>query len=240
MKTHNHIVVYSGGMDSFTLLQYVMQKQMHKQRSAADMAQEQHKLYALSFNYGQRHRKELEYAIKVCLSLSIHHKIITLSALHDVAKGSALTDAHMAMPEGHYAEESMRQTVVPGRNTVMLAMALAYAEGLSPVDEATIYYGAHSGDHHIYPDCRPEFIAAMMTAIRQGSGGRVGLRAPFMGIDKIAVLRAGLELVPAAAYADTWTCYAGGEVPCGKCGSCDERREAFALCGVADPALCQK
>lgn len=232
MSTLNHIVIYSGGMDSFTLLNWV--RAVIDQR--ADMGRSKHTLTALSFNYQQRHKKELRYAARVCSNLGIPHNIIPLEILRNFGHGSALTSDAVNVPHGHYAADNMKTTVVPGRNTVMLSLALAYAEGmLLPGEEAVIYYGAHSGDHTIYPDCRPEFITAMMQTIRAASGGRVGMRAPFMDIDKGGILRRGLGL--GLDYTDTWSCYEGGDEPCGKCGACVERCEAFASNNVADPAL---
>lgn len=236
----NHVVIYSGGMDSFTLLHWIRDICLHKMLWAAEIST--HTLHALSFDYKQRHRVELKYAERVTKGLGIRHTMLDLSLLHGVARGSALTD-NIPVPHGHYAAENMKLTVVPGRNTVMLAMALAYAEGLSPRDSACIYYGAHAGDHTIYPDCRPEFIASMMRTISAASNGRVVLRAPFMDIDKAAILRRGLSMN--LDYTDTWSCYEGGRtalglwtpLPCGRCGACVERAEAFAINHTADPAL---
>lgn len=222
-------------MDSFTLLQTIIRK--HPVHHADHGVK--YKVTALSFNYNQRHRKELEYAAEVCADIGIDHNILNLHALGAVAQGSALTDSKVEVPHGHYAEESMRQTVVPGRNTVMLAMGLAFAEGKfkDPSDRAVLYYGAHSGDHHIYPDCRPEFVTAMGETIRLASDHRVVLQAPFLMGNKISILKEGLSMgLSIRAYAKTWTCYVGGDKPCGTCGSCDERREAFAAVGVDDPA----
>ena len=228
----HHVVIYSGGMDSFTLLNWVRLEVMR----GGEQEQVQ-RLCALSFNYGQRHKKELRYAARVTAKLHIPHRLIDLGVLSTLARGSALTD-DVPVPHGHYAAENMKTTVVPGRNMTMLALAAAYAEGLlvEEHDEATVYYGAHSGDHTIYPDCRPEFIMPMMHAMRASSGGRVGMRAPFMDIDKTAILRRGLAL--GLDYSDTWSCYEGGERPCGKCGACQERAEAFALNNSIDYWQC--
>lgn len=248
-KTINHIVIYSGGMDSFTLLHWVKQKVERLNAAEAelwsrlsdeqkdDVTREEHCIIALSFDYRQRHAKELTRAITTTYRLGIAHKILDLGVLKSVAKGSALTD-DIAVPHGHYAAESMKQTVVPGRNTVMLALTLAYAEGLDPRAEAVIYYGAHAGDHHIYPDCRPEFIRAMIDTIYEASDGRVQLAAPFTHFTKSSILGWGLTngLVE-IDYARTWSCYEGGEHPCGKCGACVERAEAFADNGAIDPLV---
>ena len=227
----NHIVIYSGGMDSFTLLNWV--RKTITERTHHSGATET--ITALSFNYGQRHKKELRYAARVCADLKIPHKLIHLDVLHTLARGSALT-GDLPVPHGHYASDNMKQTVVPGRNMVMLSLAAAYAEaGLGPDDLAVIYYGAHAGDHTIYPDCRPAFIQPMMQAVAASSDKRISLRAPFMDIDKTGILRCGLAM--GLNYADSWSCYEGGDKPCGKCGACQERAESFALNGITDPAL---
>lgn len=228
-----HTIIYSGGMDSYTLLHYVLK----------DRVEKGDEVYALSFDYGQRHSKELACAKQECLALDIPHTLINLTSITKHLQGSALTDPSVPLPEGHYAEESMRLTVVPGRNTMMLSIALAFTEAKVMVKEretdrrggAYIYYGAHSGDHHIYPDCRPEFINQMRLAMRTAADGRILLQVPFMDINKTGILEIGLRL--GLDYSNTWTCYAGGEKPCGKCGSCTERAEAFSLMGVVDPTL---
>jgi 7-cyano-7-deazaguanine synthase len=214
-------------MDSTTLLHYML----------AGAPNELDKpVYALSFNYGQRHKRELECAIKECAKLSIPHQIIDLAVLQPLLRGSALTDqAAVPMPEGVYDGENMRKTVVPGRNTLMLSIAMAFAEGLvlSQGGAACVYYGAHSGDHHIYPDCRPEYIHAMAATFSRATGGKVDLFVPFMYVNKTDILKQGLEL--GVDYSNTWTCYKGGQEACGVCGSCDERLESFHLNGVEDP-----
>lgn len=237
MRYFNHIVVFSGGMDSFTLLHKVMKENANPYQTPEQAALLTHKLRAISFDYGQRHRTEVLFAREICLRMNIPHEIIPLDVLKTLAKGSALTD-DIAVPHGHYAAEQMRKTVVPGRNTVMLALALAYAEGLDPEADAMIYYGAHAGDHHIYPDCRPEFVEAMGDAIEHASDCRVQMMAPFMNMTKAQILTKGLALgIPLADYGQTRTCYEGGELACGLCGSCSERLESFELNGVVDPVV---
>jgi 7-cyano-7-deazaguanine synthase len=214
-------------MDSTTLLHYMLSEAPNDQDNP---------VYALSFNYGQRHKRELECAVKECAKLTIPHQIIDLAVLQPLLRGSALTDqAAVPMPEGVYDGENMRKTVVPGRNTLMLSIAMAFAEGLvlSQGGMASVYYGAHSGDHHIYPDCRPEYINAMQRSFCLATDGNVNLAVPFMGIDKTGILKAGLTL--GVDYSNTWTCYKGGEQACGVCGSCDERLSSFHDNGVEDP-----
>lgn len=215
----NAVVVFSGGMDSTTLLYRVLD--------------EGYTVHAVSFDYGQRHTRELDAARTITALLDVKHSVIDLSALHPFL-ASALTDATRPVPHGHYAEENMRQTVVPNRNAIMLAIAwgMATAEGAEIV--AT---GVHAGDHFIYPDCRPEFIAALQYAFRLGTTGHADptlrLYTPYLNQTKIEIAQDGTRLgVP---YDLTWTCYEGGEVHCGVCGSCQERREGFRLAGVPDP-----
>lgn len=233
MPTRHHFVILSGGMDSFTLLHTV--RLVIIPRLSQTYPESNNVLRAVSFNYGQRHLRELRSAARICADHLIPHKIIDLRVLRDLSPYSALTGAE-PVPHGHYAAENMKKTVVAGRNMTMLSLAAAYAESsLLEDDTATVYYGAHSGDHTIYPDCRPTFILPMMQAVSASSNGRVSMRAPFMDTDKIGILRRGLSF--GLNYADTWSCYEGGEKPCGKCGACVERAEAFAANNVADPAL---
>jgi 7-cyano-7-deazaguanine synthase len=228
------VIIYSGGMDSYTLLHSIHQTWKGLYHP------DQMEFHALSFNYGQRHDRELICAKKECIALGIKHTVIHLP-IADMLKGSALTDK-IDMPEGKYDDENMRLTVVPGRNTLMLAMALAYAEGLvlahdqkhmSKQASAHIYYGAHAGDHYIYPDCRPDYIESMAQTIRLASNTRVALFAPYQQSDKGDILAEGISL--GLDYANTWTCYKGGQEACGVCGSCDERLEAFVTNNMRDP-----
>lgn len=207
------VAIYSGGMDSFTMVG-LYRSRIHT---------------CLSFNYGQRHKKELAYAAMVCAGWDIPHHIVELQCLQSLVPNSALT-GDTPMPEGHYAEESMKQTVVPNRNMIMLSMAAAYA--MSHKLKA-VYFGAHSGDHTIYPDCRPEFVSALDEAVRLADWHPLSIRAPFIGLDKGDIVKAGLDLD--LDYSLSWTCYKGGELACGVCGSCQERLEAFNENGVEDP-----
>lgn len=226
-----HLVIYSGGMDSFTLLHMIHSKI------------ESRSMRAISFDYGQRHRRELEYAQAETKRLGIAHEIIDLRPLTPFLQGSALTSPDIDVPEGHYAEESMKKTVVPGRNTLMLSAAMAYAEslllrGIASDGYVNIHYGAHAGDHAIYPDCRPAFVNAMQSVFEAATEGKVRLYAPLLELDKADILRSGQMVgLKAEDYARTWTCYKGGAHACGKCGSCDERAEAFAAMNWVDPAM---
>jgi 7-cyano-7-deazaguanine synthase len=223
MKTR-YVVVLSGGMDSTTLLSYVLANYAEDDKSIVD---------AISFNYGQRHLLELSRAIHTAKILGIQHRVIPLTFLSDLAPKSSLTSS-LSVPEGHYADETMKQTVVPGRNTLFLAAALSFTEGqLADDEEAIIFYGAHAGDHQIYPDCRPSYVVSMDEAIKQASNDRVSLEAPFIYDDKAEIIRTGMLL--GVDYSNTLTCYNGSRPACGRCGSCVERLLAFDEVGIEDP-----
>ena len=213
--TEKVVVVYSGGMDSFTVLHNAI-KQGYQP-------------LALSFNYGQRHSKELDYAANVCKSLNITHKVVDITAINQLLAGSALTD-DIDVPEGHYEEPSMQQTVVPNRNMILLSLAVGYAvsNGCTKV-----FYGAHSGDHAIYPDCRPEFVEKMNAVCEIANYEAVSIETPYLKVSKTDILTDGLQM--GLDYAQTWTCYNGRERACGKCGACQERLEAFRDNGATDP-----
>lgn len=209
------VVIISGGMDSVTLLYYM--KNLLK-----------YETYALTFDYGQRHRKEIESAVYNCNMLGIEHKVVDVSGVSQLLQGSALT-SDIAVPEGHYAEESMKLTIVPNRNMIMLSMAIGYAVS---IEADSVAYAAHSGDHAIYPDCRPEFVDAMNTVASVANYHQVKVQTPFIGMSKgdIAVIGKNLG-VP---FEHTWTCYKGEDKPCKKCGACVERIEAMVYAGVND------
>ncbi|QDP02949.1 7-cyano-7-deazaguanine synthase QueC [Thalassotalea sp. PS06] len=213
--TEKVVVIYSGGMDSFTVLN----------RAVRDNKE----VYALSFDYGQRHVKELEYAANVCKELGIEHKVIDITSINQLLAGSSLTD-EIDIPEGHYAEESMKSTVVPNRNMILLSLAVGYAVSKGA---GQVYYGAHSGDHAIYPDCRPEFVMKMNDVCKIANYEPVEIYSPYLTVSKIDILTDGLEM--GLDYSKTWTCYNGREKACGKCGACQERLEAFAKNNATDP-----
>ncbi|MBE0367473.1 7-cyano-7-deazaguanine synthase QueC [Pseudoalteromonas aurantia] len=209
------VVIYSGGMDSYTVLNKAV-------RSG-------HEVYALSFNYGQRHVKELEVAAEVCEQLNIAHKIVDISAINQLIGGSSLTD-DIEVPEGHYEEESMKSTIVPNRNMILLSLAVGYAVSIKA---SKVFYGAHSGDHAIYPDCRPEFVKKMDDVCRIANYDAVEIVSPYLNNTKIDILTDGLKM--GLDYSHTWTCYNGRKHACGKCGACQERLEAFSLNNAQDP-----
>jgi 7-cyano-7-deazaguanine synthase len=209
------VLILSGGMDSATLLY--------------DLKIQGYRVHALSFDYGQKHRRELACARTLASLTGTPHKVLDLRALHDVA-ASALTREDLAIPGGYYQEESMKQTVVPNRNMALLSLAVSWAITLGA---QYVAYGAHSGDHTIYPDCRPAFIESMRKAIALCDWNPPELIVPYMNLSKQQILEKGHALgVP---YRHTWTCYQGGEKACGTCGSCTERLEAFERAGLVDP-----
>ena len=210
------LVLFSGGLDS-TVLATQMKKDAEETR-------------LLSTDYGQRHAKELEHSQRVAMHLELPHEILKLPQLGTILGGSSLTDKSLILPEGHYAEESMKSTVVPNRNMILLALAGGHALSLG---FDTIAYAAHAGDHTIYPDCRPEFADAMDTALSLADWNTLSLHRPFVDMTKSDLVSLGTELD--APLHLTWSCYAGNEIHCGKCGTCVERKEAFALAKIPDP-----
>ena len=209
------VVIFSGGMDSFTVLN----------RALKDGKE----VYALTFDYGQKHVKEIACASKVCQQLGVAHKVIDISAINQLLAGSSLTD-DIEIPEGHYEAESMKSTVVPNRNMILLSLAVGYAVS---VKASQVYYGAHSGDHAIYPDCRPEFVMKMNDVCKIANYEAVEIFSPYLTNTKSDILTDGLKM--GLSYEDTWTCYNGREKACGKCGACQERLEAFSDNHVTDP-----
>ena len=212
------VVLFSGGLDSTALL--------------ARAIKEFDLVHALSFDYGQRHGgAELRAAEDVARILAPHEwRLVNIPGVRDLLKGSSQTDDSVPVPLGHYAEESMKATVVPNRNMMMLAIATAYAISLRA---DAVGYAAHHGDHAIYPDCRPEFVNALGGAIGLADWHHVDLWAPFINKSKAEIVVEGMAHW--APLAMTWSCYSGGSVQCGRCGTCVERREAFAVAGLDDP-----
>ncbi|MEP0356539.1 MAG: 7-cyano-7-deazaguanine synthase QueC [Paraglaciecola sp.] len=210
------VVIFSGGMDSFTVLNLAVKQGFQ--------------VFALSFDYGQKHKKELKYAAKACAGLGVHHKVVDISAINQLIGGSSLTSDSIDVAEGHYEEDSMKTTVVPNRNMILLSMAVGYAVS---INANKVFYGAHSGDHAIYPDCRPEFVHKMNDVCAIANYEAVEIVTPYLDVSKTAILTAGLEMN--LDYNLTWTCYNGREKACGKCGACQERLEAFTENGVTDP-----
>ena len=210
------VLIVSGGMDSITMLYE------YKERIAL----------GISFDYGSNHNaREIPFAAMHCERLGIKHIVINLGFMHQYFKSSLLEGAE-AIPEGNYDDENMKSTVVPFRNGIMLSIAAGVAEsnGLKYVMMAN-----HGGDHTIYPDCRPEFVSAMSEATRLGTYPGIEVLAPYTGITKSDIARHGKAL--GIDYAETWSCYKGGEHHCGKCGTCRERIEALAAAGIEDQTV---
>ncbi|RKN03363.1 7-cyano-7-deazaguanine synthase QueC [Streptomyces radicis] len=216
------VVIASGGLDSTTV--------------AFLLASQGVQVSLLSVDYGQRHRKELDCARRIAGHLGAWHEVVDLTGLGRLLAGSALTDVAVKVPDGHYTAASMRATVVPNRNAILLSIAAGTAIA---VGADAVAFGAHAGDHAIYPDCRPEFFEQFAAAIRTGNAGFLPdgfqLLAPFLTVSKADIVEAAAKLgVP---FELTWSCYRGDAVHCGTCGTCVERREAFTVAGVADPTV---
>ena len=215
------IVLFSGGLDSTVLLWSLRPN-----------------VKAISFNYDQRHVKEVDIATRICKTANIEHVVVDLTgcstgpfySVAELIKAGSQT-GNEPVPEGHYAEESMKATVVPNRNMIMISIAVGWAVSTG---SSEVYWAAHAGDHAIYPDCRPEFLSAMEKAVREGNAWTpVHLLAPFIRSIKAEIVEIGAGL--RAPLDQTWSCYKGGILHCGVCGTCVERKEAFQLAGVVDP-----
>lgn len=217
------VAIVSGGMDSITLAHFA-KKAGHDE------------VHGLGFNYGQRHAKELEFATK-CSALT-SYRIVNLAPLNSLLSASVLTDHSREVPDGHYAADNMKQTVVPNRNMIMLSIAAGYAV---TIGANSVWTGVHGGDHFIYPDCRASFIGLASEAIYYGNEGfnewhpQGPIIAPFVDMGKHDIAALGNEL--GVDYSQTWSCYKGGWHHCGRCGTCVERKEAFRLAKVVDPTV---
>lgn len=217
MSYHTTVALLSGGLDSTVLI--------------AHLLADGHEVHAVSADYGQRHRKELDAARKVADFYSIRHDVVDLTAVGRLLTGSALTDGP-DVPHGHYAADNMRLTVVPNRNMIFLSVAAGIASARGAQGVAT---AVHAGDHAVYPDCRPEFIDALKLAAMYATEGfgDVTIEAPFVRKTKTDIAAIGGNLH--APMDLTWSCYQGGDLHCGRCGTCVERWEAFHDAGVTDP-----
>jgi 7-cyano-7-deazaguanine synthase len=215
MKT---LVLLSGGMDSVTALHW---------------ARSEHEVVgAVSFDYGAKHNhREIPLAAWHCGETGVHHDVIELDFVNRLF-ASDLLKSGGEVPEGHYADENMKKTVVPFRNGIMLAIACGIAESRGAEG---LVIAAHAGDHTIYPDCREPFMQGMAAAMREGTYARIELLRPFIHLDKAGIAKLGVSL--GVDYGKTWSCYKGGELHCGKCGTCVERIEAFQLAGIEDPTV---
>lgn len=211
------IVVFSGGFDSTVLLNGCIRQG--------------HDVRALSVDYGQRHKRELHIATTRCFKLGIEHRIADLSGLTSLLGGSSQTDPSIPVPHGHYAEESMKKTVVPNRNMLLLAVAGAWAVS---VKADGIAYAAHAGDHAIYPDCREEFVKPMEEAFAHCDWHAVKLWRPYLKWTKADIVAEGARQGIGEAMFQSYSCYEGTPIQCGVCGTCVERRMAFIAAGMDD------
>ena len=215
MKT---VVLVSGGMDSITALY--------------EAARAHEVVAGLSFDYGSKHNhKEIPFAQWHCQKLGVPHRTIRLDFVGELFK-SDLLQSGGAIPDGHYEEQSMKRTVVPFRNGIMLSIAGGYAESIGA---SALVIAAHAGDHAIYPECREDFMQAMADAIRLGTYAQVQIIRPFIAMKKNEIARHGSDL--GIDFSRTWSCYKGSDAHCGTCGTCVERKEAFALAGLSDPTV---
>lgn len=215
----NSVIIVSGGMDSITLL-YDRKDEI---------------ALGISFDYGSNHNaREIPFAEMHCKRLGIKHITINLDFMHQYFKSSLLQGAD-AIPEGHYADDNMKSTVVPFRNGIMLSIAIGIAES-NNLDQ--VFIANHGGDHTIYPDCRPEFINAIDSAATAGTFNNVRVVAPYTAITKSDIARIGKQL--GIDYTETWSCYKGGSLHCGKCGTCVERKEALQEAGIEDKTEYEK
>src|SRR5205814_5559576 len=189
-------------------------------------------LAAVSFDYGSKHNhKEIPFASFHSEQLGVPHRAIHLDFVGQLFKSDLLTSGG-AIPDGHYEELTMKQTVVPFRNGIMLSIAGGFAES---IEAEALVIAAHAGDHAIYPDCREDFMKAMADAIRLGTYAQIQILRPFIRHTKAQIAQRGHEL--GVDFSKTWSCYKGGAIHCGTCGTCVERREAFLLAAVADPTV---
>ncbi len=217
-RERRSIVLLSGGMDSTTAFYKAFE--------------ETEIVMALSFYYGQRHSKEIYYAETTSIAHDVEHYMIDITSIGELLKGSALSDPNVEVPDGHYAAETMVQTIVPNRNMIMLSQAVGAAIGAGANE---VWAAMHAGDHFIYPDCRPEFIDIMNQAIPIATETDVQIVAPFIYNTKDDIVLFGHDLN--VDWTQTWSCYKGGTIHCGRCGTCVERQEAFHIAGVTDPTI---
>jgi len=218
VNSKDSLLVLSGGLDSTTML--------YEYRDRIAMA--------VTFHYGSNHNdRELDFAKLHCERLGIPHGVVSLPFIKEMFRSSLLEGAD-AIPEGNYDEENMKSTVVPFRNGIMLSIAAGLAENNHL---QYVMLANHAGDHTIYPDCRPEFVDGMDAAIHAGTWNGVHLLTPYTRLTKADIVKRGASF--GLDYAETWSCYKGGQIHCGVCGTCRERKEAFALAGIKDNTVYQ-
>ena len=216
----NKIVILSGGMDSVTLLYKIVKEYGNEN------------IIALTFDYGSKHNcREIPMAEENCKLLKVRHKILDLKSIFSNFNSALLNHKDSEdIPQGDYEEDNMKKTVVPFRNGILLSIAVGFAESM---EADVIFYGAHAGDHDVYPDCRKEFVDSINNTSQLGTYNNVKIKSPFWDNTKIDIIKIGNEIK--VDYSKTWTCYEGKEEPCGKCGSCVERTEGFYENNLKDP-----
>lgn len=209
------VLLLSGGLDSAVALRFLLSKG--------------HTLHCLTVRYGQKHDKETGYAWTLAREANVPIDIVSLEGLSSLFDNSSLVGRGI-VPDGHYTDESMKTTVVPNRNMILVSVALARCISLG---YDTVYYSAHQGDHTIYPDCREAFVSSLDQTAQLCHFDPKRVICPFIHLIKADIVSIGSEL--GVDFKKTWSCYKGGRNHCGKCGTCVERREAFTLSGVSDP-----
>jgi 7-cyano-7-deazaguanine synthase len=212
------VLIFSGGLDSTTLLHQIL-------------SEKKFEISLLTFFYGQKHDREIESAKFFAEKFSLNHKIISLNFFPKIAKSSLLKTGDK-IPAEKYDAENLQKTVVPNRNMILLSIAASFAISQNARD---IFYGAHAGDHAIYPDCRPIFIEKMREVLRVCDFEKLNLHALFQDLKKSEIVKIGKKL--GVDFSKTWSCYNGGAKPCGACGACRDRAESFAKNKISDPLL---
>jgi 7-cyano-7-deazaguanine synthase len=216
MKT---IVILSGGLDSTTLLYHIKN--------------EGRTVHTLTFDYGQRHNRELKAAEEICRRTQTTQELVDLTSLRPLFGANALTDHRVALPSGEYSNSTIGITTVPNRNMIMLSIAIGRAISLG---FDAVAFGAHGGVNDVmYPDCSPDFVASINATAKTCDDKAISILAPFVHWDKSMIVKRGHEL--AVPFALTWSCYEGNQVPCGQCGTCMDRKNAFDRAGLIDPLV---
>ena len=214
MKT---IVILSGGLDSTTLLYH--------------FKHEGHRVHALTFDYGQRHNRELKAAEEICRRTQTTQESVDLSSLRPLFGANALTDHSVALPSGEYSDSTIGITTVPNRNMIMLSISIGRAISLG---FEAVAFGAHGGVNDVmYPDCSPDFVASIDATAKTCDDQQISVLAPFVHWDKSMIVKRGHEL--AVPFELTWSCYEGNSAPCRNCGTCVDRANAFRKAGLSDP-----